>query len=737
MTFLLALVLISIGWLVRLTNRLAETQRELRELQSALEMMQLRVSPPGPARGAATTAAPPAEAPGWESVPPGDEPPSHTTAPFAPLADPGPEAATAADEPPPRTAWPGAGLERPPRVAESLESLIGGRWLLYIGMATLLIGASYFVKLAIDNEWITPAMRIAVGSLVGLLLVVAGPQFRQRGYALYGQILAGGGLAILYLCVYAAFNYYALIGSTPAFVLMVLVTAGAAAMADREQSQGLALMAVGGGFCTPFLVSSGRDAQLALFGYDAMLVAGTMLLARRRNWPALNALSFGLTLFTLTAWAGTYYRPDRWIPTYWFLTLFVAMFIYIRHESARWGTPAARLVSHLLVLAPVLYHLVALAILSDHGTVFLVYLVLATAAGLWVNARPEAAALRLVLWFAVMLPLFAWTMEYRAWPAAATCAVATAVYALHFAAQAVVVQRDARFGGADVALLYVSAVGLYLGFEAALESRWIAVLPLVALVIGGWNAVVALAARRRFPSVWVHFAVLTATFGAVAVARQFDGPAKPVGWAVVASGLLWLGIVESGRWLRVSGAVLISIAIAQLLRLLFAPVPVSQAVLFNPRTLAALFVVGLLFAVSRVYRRPPSPGTPSREIRATLIVVANLLALALITAEIRSFWSVQSPGRSGYLALHMMTSLAWAIYAVALIVFGMRRRYAPVRYLAMAVLAVTILKVFLLDLSELEQAYRVLSAIGLGVLLLIASFLYQRYREELSADERA
>jgi uncharacterized membrane protein len=65
---------------------------------------------------------------------------------------------------------------------------------------------------------------------------------------------------------------------------------------------------------------------------------------------------------------------------------------------------------------------------------------------------------------------------------------------------------------------------------------------------------------------------------------------------------------------------------------------------------------------------------------------------------------------------------------VGLIVAGIRRRYAPIRYLAMVILAVTILKVFTADLAELDQAYRVLSAIGLGVLLLIASFLYQRFK---------
>jgi uncharacterized membrane protein len=41
-------------------------------------------------------------------------------------------------------------------------------------------------------------------------------------------------------------------------------------------------------------------------------------------------------------------------------------------------------------------------------------------------------------------------------------------------------------------------------------------------------------------------------------------------------------------------------------------------------------------------------------------------------------------------------------------------------------LAITIGKVFLVDVSQLSQGYRILSFLGLGALLLAVSFLYQR-----------
>jgi uncharacterized membrane protein len=614
-----------------------------------------------------------------------------------------------------------------PEQAESLESRIGGRWLLYIGMGTILVGASYFVKLAFDNEWVTPLMRVALGLLAGLLLVVAGPVFRRRGYALYGQILAGGGIAILYISVFAAFNYYALIGSTPAFALMIAITAGAALLADREQSQALALMAVGGGFLTPFLVSSGRDAQVALFTYDAILVAGTAALARRRNWPALNAVSFALTVATVAVWADAYYAADRWLTTYLFLTVYVAMFIYIRHESGRWGTMAATAVSHLLILAPVLYHLFALALLFDHGGALLTHLLVATAVGLSVNARGSAAPVRLVLWFAIMLPFLGWATMHRGWDALLMCTVAVAVYAMHGAAQAIVVSREQRLGGFDVALVYVAAVGLYLGFEVALEHRAVALLPLAAVAIGAWHAALAAWLRERVPGIWTHMVVLSAAFAAVAVARQFDGPATPVGWAVIACGLLWLGRRDTISALRIAGSTLLFVAIAQLSTLLGEPAATSHVLVANPRALATLFVLAVMFALARAYRMDGAPPVTTR-LRAGIILSAHLLALVLITSEINAFWNVRTPDRSGVFAGEVMLSLSWAAYAVGLIVAGIRRRYAPVRYLAMAVLAVTILKVFTTDVAELGQEYRVLSAIGLGVLLLVASFLYQRFR---------
>ena len=175
-----------------------------------------------------------------------------------------------------------------------------------------------------------------------MALVAGGLRLGRAGYAAYGQVLTGGGLAVLYLSVYAAFGFYGLIGSMTAFVLLTLVTAGAAVLADRQDSQPMAVMAIGGGFLTPFLVGGTTDAQITLFSYVILLVVGTLYLARRREWPMLNAFSYALTIVTVAAWADAYYARAKYLRTELFLTAFCALFLVALVHARRLGTWRAR-----------------------------------------------------------------------------------------------------------------------------------------------------------------------------------------------------------------------------------------------------------------------------------------------------------------------------------------------------------------------------------------------------------
>jgi uncharacterized membrane protein len=75
----------------------------------------------------------------------------------------------------------------------------------------------------------------------------------------------------------------------------------------------------------------------------------------------------------------------------------------------------------------------------------------------------------------------------------------------------------------------------------------------------------------------------------------------------------------------------------------------------------------------------------------------------------------------------MSYSMAWAMFALLLLIIGIRRDLKPVRYASLGLLAVTLLKLFLHDLSQLDQLYRIAAFIVVAIIAMLASFLYQRF----------
>jgi uncharacterized membrane protein len=147
-------------------------------------------------------------------------------------------------------------------------------------------------------------------------------------------------------------------------------------------------------------------------------------------------------------------------------------------------------------------------------------------------------------------------------------------------------------------------------------------------------------------------------------------------------------------------------------------------------------MIALLYGLASLYRKAGDVAEHRYAPSIVLGLVANALTLILLTREITAYWYVHDvyyTSTTSHFAREMMLSITWAVYATVLILVGLRRNYAPIRYFAMTVFVITIVKVFAIDLAQLDRLYRVLSVIGLGVTLLLTSYLYQK----LSAEARA
>ena len=213
---------------------------------------------------------------------------------------------------------------RIPPSAPDLESRIGSHWLNRIGISAVLIGVSYFLKFAFDNNWIGPTGRIVIGLIAGIAVVIWSERFRAAATHIF-LFLESSRHGILYLSLRAAYQVYGLIPSEVAFVTMLAVTVATAVMAWSQDAEILAAFAVGG-FSTPLLLSTGQNREVALFSYVAILDLGALVLVALKPWRRLLILSYAGTLALYIGWYSTFYDRTQLGETGGFATLFFVIF---------------------------------------------------------------------------------------------------------------------------------------------------------------------------------------------------------------------------------------------------------------------------------------------------------------------------------------------------------------------------------------------------------------------------
>jgi uncharacterized membrane protein len=339
----------------------------------------------------------------------------------------------------------------------------------------------------------------------------------------------------------------------------------------------------------------------------------------------------------------------------------------------------------------------------------------------------------------VALPFIDWMANLAAprWYVAAIV-TAIALYLLHLAGQWRDLSDDDPAAPVPIAeFVHTHATGVFLpiALYAFLEGRaawWNApMLTLLAL----WNLGIAGVLRVRMPVLSWQFVALAATIGAVAVGEWFEGPVVAIGWALEGAALGYAALRARNKWLDRGALVLFALAALKLVDSLAMPLAVGTWPLFNARALAAVVVVGAMaWLAKRADESPDHLG--GTLVRHTLIVTANILTIAWISAEITHVFSERAYASSAAglpagaaraeLGEQVALSVAWALYAVGLVAAGFRRGYAPARYLAIALFGLTIVKVMTKDIAELDRVYQMLSVLGVGVLLVAASYLYQR-----------
>lgn len=218
-------------------------------------------------------------------------------------------------------------LPAPPQLSRaSLENRLGSQVFNRIGIVALLIGATWFLKLAVDNQWIGAAGRVLIGLVAGAGLVLWSERFRRSGFPAFSYSLKAIGSGILYLALWASFQLYHLLPAEVALVAMLLVTAWNAYMAWAQNAELLATYALAGGLATPLLLSTGGNHQIFLFTYLLAIDLACVTLSRLKSCPRLLAVALPATVAYFIGWFTSFYTPSQLGTTSLFVLLFFAAF---------------------------------------------------------------------------------------------------------------------------------------------------------------------------------------------------------------------------------------------------------------------------------------------------------------------------------------------------------------------------------------------------------------------------
>lgn len=275
-------------------KKIAESQERPAAVEKpAVSFTKPEYTPPKPAPVAEKSAAVPVPEPGVVK-------PVERAAPVAAFAPPASPPKQPVAPPVQQKSWWQNFKEQNP----DLEKFIGENLINKIGILILVLGISYFVKYAIDKDWIGEPARVGIGILAGGIVMLVAHKLRVN-FKSFSSVLVAGAISIFYFTIVVAFHDYHLFSQTVAFIIMVVITAFSAFISVSYDRKELAALTLIGGFAAPFMVSTGSGNYVVLFTYIAILNIGILSIAYYKKWGIINLQAYVFTAVLYGGWLST------------------------------------------------------------------------------------------------------------------------------------------------------------------------------------------------------------------------------------------------------------------------------------------------------------------------------------------------------------------------------------------------------------------------------------------------
>jgi uncharacterized membrane protein len=651
----------------------------------------------------------------------------------------------------------------PPSVRQGLpppvnwESILGVKLFAWIGGLALFLGVVFFVKYAFENNFITPVMRIVAGAIVGVLLIGIGVIPALRRYRVPAQSVCATGVLILYADTYAAYSFYDLIPLTLTTALMWILTGVALVLAIRLDAQSVAWLALVGGFLTPFLLRTGYDQPIVLFGYIGVLSCGLAAVSALKRWNYLILLAaIGSVFIEFTSAADFFGQTNADAARIVFLViqaLFLAICIALTWAKSNdnWGIAAAAVAG----FAPLLSFIQDPGNNLEAGDFGFLTLLLSGAGLVGLAAAHRTVAEKskgpaAIVGTALALTWLAeWSWQARVFfgPGLndAPLIVEPRIIQLaswHVAIFMLFAATPYLCGSKRLWPWMIAAIAGPLQFwfvhrlvKSHFSHDWLWLLP-IAFALPASGGVFYLVKRQHVDlssgdARLASQAAAVLAFISLVFPVQFQCEWITLGWAIEGLALVLLFRAIPNRRLRAVALIVLSAAFVRL--------ALNPAVLkYHPRShtpilnwyLYAYGIAAICFFLSALWFGQPREKQYERNAAPMLYALAGIVCFLLMNIEIADYFSIGPTltfSFAGNFARDMTYTIAWAAFAFALLIIGIGGSVRGARIAAIALLCCALAKLFLHDLDSLNQLYRIAAFISVAIIAILASFAYQRF----------
>lgn len=676
-------------------------------------------------------------------------------------------------------------VTRPSPTLRDLEEQLSGRLLAWAGGIALVIGAAFFLSLAFSRGWIGPEARVVIGLISSAAAMVAGAWLFDRKRGTPAMVLTAVGIAVGMLALFAAAPLYGLIPIELALIGSLVIATGAALIAVRANSVVVAALGLLAATAAPPIM--GGPVTLASIVLLGATLVGTSLIATYRPWTWLPSLAFVTTAPQLAFWLDD--GPElpialAAIAAYWLVNVVgaaghalrrprpiihpgtalhmvgLALFsIGVTREVLASDTTAARLAAD---LALAMGFAVVAALFARRSSLndpmFSLFAAVAVSVVVIAVALELGGIARLLSWAAIALALGLATVWSRRFDAAIGSLVVggLVVFDLVWFIYPVSSFGDLPFAGPAVPFASPEGIAVLViaGGVAALSAGTYALLerqrrargttdqsPEVYAILGtlGALALVSYAALFELRGLGVVLVWSGAAVAACAVARLVSRAPNALaagyaGGAILVVLALWEAMATVAPPSRLAVDPFVASAI----------VPVVNEATVSLLAITAALVTGVALIPTTRSTIDTWLGAPTRWAVLGLLGAATVATYAGSIAVVDVFATRVDPAnaeaaREIATQAQVALTIFWVVVGAAAFATGIVKDIATARGFGLGLLTLATLKLFVVDLATVEVAYRVLSFIGVGAILLGLSFLAtkRRSRRGASMDEAA